>query len=224
MKKIVSMILVIALFASLAVGASAKDWGHKDHGPMHKVENFVEHAYMPGSNQFGDKPGYICADFNNKDQVWVCIDENGDLVVDEKTGSPVLYTGKQICDMEYRRSSDMTKILSLTEGAKLGRVTCTEAISYAEMEAAVAEWNATADEDHQVKHMTVFKQRNLDTAACEGDIEVSVKLWPAAKKNAVVVLAETNDVWKVITVSDVGTDEATANVTGATGFAVCMTW
>lgn len=188
---------------------------------MHKVENFVEHAYLPGSNQFGDKPGDICTDWN--DVTWAGL---GPVFAYERVDGVWVegLTNKEWCDMVYRQSSTMTKILSLTDGAKLGRVTCSEAISYAEMEAAVAEWNTTADEDHQVEHMTVFKQRNLDTAACEGDVEVTVKLWPAAKKNAVVVLAETNDVWKVITVSDVGTDEATANVTGATGFAVCMTW
>ncbi len=219
MKKIISMILVIALFASLAVGASAKAWGHKDHGPHHKVENFVEHAYLPGYTL----PGELCAEMNDGAWVYQWEDQAGNLIVD-KDGNPVWFTSKEITDMEYRRSSTMTKILSLSEGVKLERVNCTQAIGYADMEAAVAEWNATADEDHQIKHMTVFKQRNLNTDGCEGDVEVSVKLWPAAKKNAVVVLAEVEDTWKIVTVSDVGTDEATANVTGATGFAVCMTW
>lgn len=212
MKKIISMILVIALFASLAVGASAKAWGHKDHGPHHKVENFVEHAYLPGYTL----PGEICADLNNDGYWYVEFNELGEIVA--------VYNHKEYTDKEYRRSSDMTKILSLSEGVKLGRVTCTEAIGYADMEAAVAEWNATADEDHQVEHMTVFKQRNLNTDGCEGDVEVSVKLWPAAKKNSVVVLGEFDGCWKVVTVSDKGTDEASANLTGATGFAVCMTW
>ncbi len=211
MKKIISMILVIALFASLAVGASAKAWGHKDHGPHHKVENFVEHAYIPGVTL----PGEICAENNMGDYWYVEFNDQGEIVA--------TYTSKEYTDKEYRRSSDMTKILSLSEGVTLGRVTCTEAIGYADMEAAVAEWNAT-NADQEIKHMTVFKQRNLNTDGCEGDVEVSVKLWPAAKKNSVVVLGEFDGVWKIVTVSEMGTDEATANVTGATGFAVCMTW
>ena len=222
MKKIVSMILVIALFASLAVAVSA-------HSPMNKVESFIEHAYTPavGSEYMGGWPGDWCKRFNNVNwanagAVFVYERVDGE-TIKNADGSDRLFTIKEICDLEYRRSSDMTKILSKPEKVELGRVSCAEAITSDEMKAAVEAWNAAADEDHQIAHMTVFKQRKL-TGVQDGDT-IDIRLWPVGKKNAAVVLTQTAEGWKIVAVSDKNEDTVMgADLTGATGFVVCMTW
>jgi len=185
MKKIVSMILVIALFASLAVVVSA-------HGPMHKVENFVEHAYIAGPN--GTKPGAICAAIPDLNAATAAV----------------------------RSSSPMTKVMNLTEGVEMQWVTCKEAISMADMQAAAEAWNATADEDHQIAHMTVFKQRKL--TGTENGAAADIQLWTVGKHNSVVVLTQNAEGWKVVTVSDKDVDTVSVDLTAATGFVVCMTW
>ncbi len=185
MKKIISMILVVALFASLAVVVSA-------HGPMHKVENFVEHAYIAGPN--GTKPGQICA------------------------AIPTL----NAATAAVRSSSPMTKVMNLTDGVDMEWVSCKEAISMADMQAAAEAWNAAADEDHQIAHMTVFKQRKL--TGTEAGAEADFLLWTVGKHNSAVVLTQTAEGWKVAAVSDKNVDTVHADLTGATGFVVCMTW
>ena len=191
MKKIVSMILVVALFASLAVVVSA-------HGPMHKVESFVEHAYLPGLNQvetdLGDKPGEICAALETLNDATAAV----------------------------RSSSPMTKVMNMTDGVKMEWVSCKEAISMADMQAAAEAWNATADADHQIAHMTVFKQRKL--TGTEAGAEADFLLWTVGKKNAAVVLTQTAEGWKVVAVSDKNVDTVHADLTAATGFVVCMAW
>ncbi len=211
MKKIISMILVIALFASLAVAVSA-------HSGEKYPENFVEHAYIPLEvNQIGGidwkgTPGGIC-------NFYELMDDNGWLAFDGKNW---VAAGTYFATQEYRRSSDMTDILAQPKDVTLGRVKCAEAITSDEMEAAVTEWNA-AHPDQEIKHMTVFWQRNL-AGVKDGDT-IDVKLWPAAKKNAVVVLTEVDGCWKIVAVSAVGEEVVTAApLTGATGMTVCMTW
>lgn len=185
MKKIVSMILVIAVFASLAVVVSA-------HGPMSKVESFVEHAYIAGPN--GTKPGEICANIQTLNEATAAV----------------------------RSSSPLTKVMNLTDGVKMQWVSCAEAISKADMQAAAEAWNETADEDHQIANMTVFKQRKL--TGTENGAEADFRLWTVGKKNSAVVLTQTADGWKVVAVSDKNEDTVHADLTGTTGFVVCMTW
>lgn len=180
MKKVVSLILVIAMIASLAVAASA----------LHSTStSFVEHGRHDDCTEACGL-GHHCH--------WL---------------SSIPVAG--LAAAEVAACSENVKVLSITEGTKQTWTSCKQAITAAEMKAAC--------EETELKHLTVFRQRNVEA---EGEIELSVKNWQTGKKNCTVILFKgvEDEAWSIVGVSEMGDKDCSAVLPGSGAYVVAMSW
>lgn len=207
MKKVLSLVLVVALFASLCVFASADVVPHA-HNEEFSIIGDLDLILDPDySVADGDYPviAYGCEvlneAYNTATQPWM-----QEFVVTWAQG-------------QVRWSAQQVKVLDITEGAKQTWTTEAQAITAAELQAVV-------DADERINNLTVFRQRNIEEA--EGAVDISVKLWPCApdkhEDHATVVLfrAEGTEEWTVVGYAADKVCDATLSGNGA--YVVALAW
>ena len=193
MKKVVSLILVVALFATLAVAASA---------------DVVTHAHNEDPSWLGEFP-WIAVDCDTLTSIYHDATQPWEqaLAVDWATAL-------------VRWSAQQVKVLDITDGVKQTWTTEAQAITADEL-TTICENN-----EYGIENLTVFRQRNVSGA--EGEIELSVKLWPCApdkqEAHATVVLfrAEGAEEWTVVGYAADKVCDATLAGNGA--YVVALAW
>ena len=195
MKKVVSLVLALALFAALAVGASA---------------DVVPHAHHvdPCASDVGEWP-------------WVLVDDDLLTTIYNLTDYPEIQAAvvEQV-QAQIRYSAQQVKVLDITDGVAQTWTTEAQAITADEL-TAICENN-----EYGIENLTVFRQRNVSGA--EGEIELSVKLWPCApdkhEAHATVVLfrAEDAEEWTVVGYAADKVCDATLAGNGA--YVVALAW
>ena len=197
MKKVISLILVVALFAALAICASADVVPHD-----HSDDAFYN--YLWSENPDGVVTGVS--------STWPALPDTDALVMLEWVD------GTGWVPMGNTALNDV-KVLSITEGAKQTLTSCAQAITAAELQAVV-------DADERIENLTVFRQRNIEEAEGTVDISVKLWPCAPDKHpaHATVILfrAEGEETW---TVAGYAADEVCdATLTGNGAYVVCLAW
>lgn len=196
MKKVISLILVVALFAGLAISASATAVVHEQCNPSLteqasaiEIRGEVEHGlHRPGRGETA------CAQYTWATAAAAAAGNANDvMIINTETKANVRF--------------------------KLGRTSCAEAITVDEMKAII-----DADEEDDIKNLTVFYQRNVD-ASKAGTYDIT--LWPCnperkSNQTLVVLFRPDGGEWGVLTTAKTKTAEGVSIAAG--DIAVCMAW
>ena len=197
MKKVISLVLVVALFAALAITASADVVPHD-----HSDDAFYN--YLWSENPDGVVTGVS--------STWPALPDTDALVMLEWVD------GTGWVPMGNTALNDV-KVLSITEGAKQTLTSCAQAITAAELQAVV-------DADERIENLTVFRQRNIVDAEGAVDISVKLWPCAPDKHpdQATVVLfrGEGEESWTVVGYAADKVCDATLPGNGA--YVVALAW
>lgn len=211
MKKVLSLILVVALFASLAICASAA----------------------------GKAPFYVTHSMHTDEQVFGEIEHDEQLYIGSNQDGWWLYTSDGCYSWDgVRMNPDNCQIISknFTDSFTScnGQGGTVPALSVKELKDLVL------PEELEGKSLTVFRQRNITgiTDDC-ANANMTAKLWCGNtwnKKNQAIVIAEyVNDAWQVVGYTDHNSPDTTSGsdvyntctvslTEGASAYAVLLAW
>ena len=201
MKKIVSLILAVALIATLAISASAATVGvHEQNG--WETQNQIEH---------GDG---FCA-FLNTQAGWFYAPGCGFM----GEGQTPYLSGVDYVQRNVAACSQMVKITEAPEDLEQTWTTCAQALTIAEGK-AICE-----NKDNGINNLTVFRQRNVTTAGGT----LSLRLWPCDPANkgnqSVIVLYRADGGEWTVLANQFGTRDVTVTLPAGSGaYAVCLGW
>lgn len=213
MKKVISLVMVIAMIAAFAAVASASVAHNDGH-----LSVWGNAPVAAGIDRWGDPcvvgpVGSGLEDLAGLDVQFGTWDVPVQIGWDG-TGLPA-HGAQAAAAWEVALCSQMVKVMSIGE--------CTQKWTTCALAVTAKELDACAEEVEGFKNLTVFRQREV---SAEEEVELSVKLWPCGKKNATVVIfrAEGTDEWTVVGCGEKGDKVVDCVLPGSGSYAVCLAW
>lgn len=195
MKKIVSLILAVALIATLAISASAATVVVHDQSAW-EIQNQIEHGWCDFlNNQAGPfvGPGFMA---NN-----------------------VLYTsGRDYVQTNVAACSQMVQIIEAPEDMEQTWTTCAQALT-------IAQAKQICEDNDDINNLTVFRQRNVITAGGTLTLRLwPCDPARKANQSVVVLYQPEGGEWTVLGNQFGEKDITVALPAGCGAYAVCLGW